>query len=129
MGAERRIAERKSVDSVAIADLTLAENYQLLARHGLIIDASTSGFLMLISRRDLLDKELRSNLNLDTLIGKQVVLFLPQMNLDLDGVIKRTAHTGQGFFEIAVQFSKDVPEYWRECLIDLLPGPGEIRAE
>lgn len=48
------------------------------------------------------------------------------MNLDLDGTVNRTLHKGRGNFEIAIEFSRDVPEYWRECLIDLLPAPGEM---
>lgn len=129
MADERRIAERKPVDSINISDLTSLTNYSLLAKHGFIVDASTSGFLVLISRQDLVPRELKGNLNLDTLIGQSVVLYLPQMNLDLDGTIKRTGHTGKGYFEIAIEFSSDVPEYWRECLIDLLPVPGELEKE
>ena len=82
-----------------------------------------------IERKDLLPTDLKSNLSLDSLIGQQVVLFLPQMNLDLDGTVNRTAHKGKGCFEIAIEFSRDVPEYWRECLIDLLPAPGEMEDE
>ena len=48
------------------------------------------------------------------------------MNLDLDGRVVRASHIGRGAFEIALEFSEDIPEYWRECLVDLLPEPGEI---
>lgn len=129
MGAERRIANRKSVDSIAISDLTSLNNYLLISKTGFIVDASTSGFLVLVSRKDLVPQDLKSNLSLDSLIGQKVVLYLPQMNLDLDGTVTRTAHTGRGYFEIAIEFSNDVPQYWRECLIDLLPSPGEMEAK
>ena len=81
---------------------------------------------MLIHRDDLQQSKHKSNLTLAELEGANVGMFLPQMNLDLDGVIKRTRHTGQGFFEVYIEFSKDVPEYWRECLMELLPVPGEM---
>jgi hypothetical protein len=124
--AERRIAERKEVASIEVAELTALAQYKVLARYGRIIDASTSGILMHISRKDLIPKELRENLSLTELLGQHVVMFLPQMNLDLDGRITRADHIGKGVFEIGIQFSEEVPLYWRECLIDLLPAPGEL---
>ena len=124
--AERRIAERKELASIEVAELTSLANYKVLARAGEIIDASTSGLLMRVNRRDLIPKELRENLSLQELLGQHVVMFLPQMNLDLDGQITRAHHMGKGVFEIGLQFSEEVPLYWRECLIDLLPAPGEM---
>lgn len=124
--AERRIAERKEVASIEVAELTSLAHYKVLARCGQIVDASTSGILMHINRKDLIPKELRENLSLQELLGQHVVMFLPQMNLDLDGRITRADHIGKGVFEIGVQFSEEVPLYWRECLIDLLPAPGEL---
>lgn len=126
MGAERRHVNRKQLESLAVQDITTVKNYATLAKTGKIIDASKRGFLLLISRKDLVPKKLRQNLNLDVLMGQQLALFLPQMNLDLDGIIQRTRHRGNGVFEIGVKFSDDVPEYWRECLVDLLPTPGEF---
>ncbi len=125
--AERRIADRKVVDKITVAEVTSLSNYQVIAKEGNIVDASITGFLLSLDRKDILPKELRDHLTLDQLLGQQVVMFLPQMNLDLDGSITRTLHKGGGKFEIAVEFSDEVPEYWRECLIDLLPAPGEIK--
>jgi hypothetical protein len=74
----------------------------------------------------LVPKDLRDNLTMDCQVGHQVEMYLPQMNLDLDGTITRATHVGKGNFEVAVTFSSEVPEYWRDCLVDLLPSPGEI---
>lgn len=126
MSAERRLAERKLIDSILICDLTSLNNYNMIAKEGHIVDASISGFLMLIARHDLVDDDLKQNLSLEAVVGQDVVLYLPQMNLDLDGTIKRAVHKGRGVFEVAVDFSAEVPEYWRECLIELLPKPGEL---
>ena len=126
MGAERRMAERKEVDAIVVSYITAITSYNVVARTGAIIDASTRGFLLHIQREDLIPPELRSNLSLEDLVGQQLVLFLPQMNLDLDGTVTRAIHKGKGLFQIAVDFSDEVPEYWRECLIDLLPAPGEM---
>lgn len=124
--SERRAADRKSVDGIEVSELTSLSNYRVLAKKGIIMDASITGLLIRIDRKDLVPEDLKTNLSLDSLVGQQVVLFLPQMNLDLDGTVNRTAHKGRGSFEIAIVFSKEVPEYWRECLIDLLPSPGEL---
>ena len=126
MGAERRLADRKTVDPVNVSDITSLSSYSVLANTGNIIDSSIRGFLLQVERKNLIPSELRQNLNLDHLVNQQVVMYLPQMNLDLDGVITRTNHKGGGIFETAIDFSTEVPEYWRECLIDLLPSPGEL---
>ncbi len=125
-GAEKRRAPRKEVDSIHVAEVTCLNNYQQVAKEGFIVDASSKGFLMVITRKDLMLKEDRQNLNLESLVGQNLCLYLPQMNLDLDGKVVRAIHIGRGVFEIALEFSDDIPEYWRECLVELLPSPGEI---
>ena len=129
MKAERRIAARKVVDFIHVAELTSLSNYSVLAHEGVIIDASQSGFLLRLERTQLVPQDLRNNLSMEKLVGHQVVMFLPQMNLDLDGTVTRAMHIGKGSFEIAITFSPEVPEYWRDCLVDLLPAPGEILDE
>lgn len=124
--AERRVAARKIVDFIRIAELTSLSSYSVIAREGVIMDASPSGFLVVVERTQLATKELRENLTLKPMVGHQVVMYLPQMNLDLDGTVTRADHVGKGRFEIAITFSPDVPEYWRDCLVELLPAPGEI---
>lgn len=127
MRPDRRAAARKIVDFIHVSELTSLSNYSVIAREAVIIDASQTGFLMKIDRSQLLPKEFRENLTLDSLVGQQVVMYLPQMNLDLDGTVTRAIHVGKGLFELAITFSPDVPEYWRGCLVDLLPAPGEIK--
>lgn len=126
MKPERRAAARKMVDCIHVTELTSMSNYNVIAREAVIVDASQSGFLMRISRNMLVPSEFRENLTLEKLVGHQVVMYLPQMNLDLDGMITRAQHVGKGTFELAVVFSPEVPDYWRDCLVDLLPAPGEI---
>ncbi len=129
MKAERRIATRKSVDLIHVNELTSLSSYSVIASEGVIVDASQSGFLLSVERKSLLPKEYKENLTLANLVGHQVVMYLPQMNLDLDGTITRADHVGRGRFEIAITFSPEVPEYWRGCLVDLLPAPGEIATD
>lgn len=126
MGAEKRSIERKSVDYVSVRDLTSLSDYNLIATQGYITDISTAGFLLVLSRKHLAREELKQNLNLDSIIEQDVALYLPQMNLDLDGRVIRAAYVGQGNFEVAIKFASDIPEYWKECVMDLLPKPGEM---
>lgn len=124
--ANRRTSERKIVDAVDFHELTNLRNPQIIASKGHIIDASASGFLLIFHRDDIKADELRTTLNIDDLLGEHVALFLPQMSIDLDGTVSRTKHLGKGIFEVGVSFSEDTPDYWRECLKDLLPFPGEL---
>lgn len=126
MSAERRIVHRKQLSTIVVQEITLLSTYATIVKGGKIVDASPRGFLVMISRKDLVPKNLRNNLDLSELIGKRVAMHLPQMGLDLDGIVKRTRHRGHGQFEVGIKFSDDVPEYWRECLVDLLPSPGEF---
>jgi hypothetical protein len=126
MSANRRVAARKEVEGITVNDLTSVTNYSVIARAGRIVNASNSGFLLEIDRKSLVPKDLRDNLSLESLIGQSMILYLPQMNLDLDGKVMRATHIGKGLFVIALDFAPDVPEYWRDCLVDLLPAPGEI---
>jgi hypothetical protein len=127
--SDRRVRERKIVDEIVVSELTSLSSYNIVAHTGTIVDASASGFLLSLDRKNIAAKDLRDSLTLDSLVGHQVVMFLPQMNLDLDGTIVRTEHKGKGRFEIAITFSNDVPEYWRDCLVDLLPAPGEFAVD
>ena len=126
MSAERREHDRKITGEVSFSELTSLTNYLQIASQGLVVDASISGFLITIDRNDILLPELRDTLSLQNLIGQHVCLFLSQMNIDLDGHIIRADHLGKGLFEIAIEFTDDVPEYWRACLFDLLPTDGNF---
>ena len=90
------------------------------------MDASSTGFLLHVDRKDLIPKLLRSGMDISALEGEFVVIRLKEMDLEIDGTVTRTRHIGRGIFEVAIDFSDEAPEYWRECLMDLLPAPGEI---
>lgn len=102
------------------------ENLAKISRSAEIVEASTSGFLLIVRREDLIPANLRKNLNLDALLGNKVLLHLPQMNIEISGRIARTKLIGKAGFEIGIDYTDDAPEYWRECLMDLLPAPGEL---
>lgn len=122
----RRVAPRKEVSPIHISYLTSLDDFAKIAKNCEIVEASSSGLLLLIKREDLLPTALRKTLTLDVLIGDRVFMHLEEMNLEVSGVITRTQLLGKKGFHVAVDYSDEAPEYWRECLMDLLPKPGEL---
>ena len=123
---EQRISKRKALDPIHIDSLTSLDHFSLLARRGRIVDASATGFLLHIKHKDLVPKVLRENLSIDCIVNEHVKLSITEMNLEIDGKVTRTRLIGNKTFEIAVDFSDAAPEYWRECLLELLPNQGEF---
>lgn len=126
MKAERRITSRKEVYPLRVSSLAVMESMAKLVRHGIVVNASAHGMLLHIKREDLIPKALKNSLSLDSLIGDTVVIKLEEMNLELSGKITRTRFMGKEGFELAIDYSDDSPQYWRECLMDLLPTPQEF---
>lgn len=122
----RRAAPRKEVSPIHISYLTSLDDFAKIAKNCEIIEASATGLLLLIKREDLIPTALKRNLTLDALIGDRVFMHLEEMNLELSGVITRTQLIGKQGFQVAIDYSEEAPEYWRECLMDLLPSPGEL---
>lgn len=121
----KRQNRRKDVATIIVEDITALNDYNMIIKEGIIVDASIDGFLMQVNRKDL-NNEYQDTLSLDKMLGMQVALFLPQMNLDLDGFVMRTHHKGNGVFDLYIEFSSEVPDYWRECLVELLPDDEEL---
>ncbi len=122
----RRVAPRKEVSPIHISYLTSLDDFAKIAKNCEIVEASSTGLLLHVKREDLIPGALRKNLTLDVLIGDRVFMHLEEMNLEISGVITRTNLTGKKGFQIAIDYSDEAPEYWRECLMDLLPQPGEL---
>jgi len=123
---KRRMAPRKETTPIKVTHLTTMDDFAKIARNCDVVEASASGLLLHIKREDLLPVSLRRNLTLDVLIGEKVFMRLEDMNLDISGSVARTQLLGKAGFLVAVDYSEDAPEYWRECLAELLPRPGEI---
>ena len=122
----KRVAPRKEVSPIHVSYVTSLDDFAKIAKNCEIVEASATGLLLLIKRDDLIPTALRKNLTLDCLIGDRVFMHLEEMNLEISGVIKRTQLLGKKGFHVAIDYSEEAPEYWRECLMDLLPTPGEL---
>ncbi len=125
----KRAARRKNVGAIPISNLVTLSQYESIAKYGHLTDASSSGFLIRIEREYLVPKSLRQNLSLEAIEGEAISLVIEPMELEISGHIARTQYVGKGIFEIAIDFSQDAPEYWRECLFDLLPTTAEVLAD
>jgi hypothetical protein len=126
MSTNRRTAPRREISPLVVSSMSSLENLAKITRYGEIIEASITGFLLIVKREDLIPAVLRKNLTLESIHGQRVILHLPQMNIEISGRIARTQLLGKRGFEIGIDYAEDAPEYWRECLVDLLPAPGEF---
>lgn len=123
---ERRSEKRKNIEVLEVEHIIDNNSLKKICTRGQIVDTSIKGFLISVERQDLLSNDLKGNLTLEKLKGYSLSLYIPQMDLELDGTVGLTRHRGQGIFEILIHFSDDTPRYWRECLMDLLPEPNEV---
>lgn len=126
MYQNRRVAPRREITPLEVSSMSSLENLAKIARYGEIVEASVTGFLLIVKREDLIPAMLRKNLSIESIHGQKVLLHLPQMNIEISGKIARTKLLGKQGFEIGIDYTDDAPEYWRECLVDLLPAPGEF---
>jgi hypothetical protein len=124
---DQRGAPREKVDPIEIRALTSLDHMTLLSRMGHIVDASKTGFLLIVERRNIVPQKFRESLSLSELDGDRVILMIEPLNLEIGGVIARTRRLNKESFEIVVDFSNDAPEYWREALIDMLPRSSDYK--
>jgi hypothetical protein len=116
-----RSSPRKELAQITVDSFSSLENLERLAKYGEIIEASSSGILIHFNREDFIRKDLRTNLSIDSLVGTKVYFNIHEMDLEISGTVARTQFLGKKGFYVAVDYSSDAPEYWRECLMDLLP--------
>jgi hypothetical protein len=121
----KRQYPRKLLDPIHIAEMKAIDSATVLAHSGTILNASATGLLIRVHHRALNPELARNQAALETLPGKHVVLHIVEMALDIEGQIVRTHQAAPEWVDIALDLTASAPEYWRECLADLLPGLGE----
>jgi hypothetical protein len=123
----KRQFPRKLLDPIHIAEMKVVDRLTVLAHSGTIINASATGLLIRVHHRALHPELLRNNVALATLPGEHVVMHIVEMALDIEGTIVRTHQATPEWMDIGVDLTESAPAYWRECLMDLLPGLGDMR--
>ncbi len=111
---------RKCIEKIGIQEVTSLYDKSVIAQYGVLLNISLTAFCIHISRCDLVRVDLRQRLSLDNLIGEHLNLFLPDMNLNLDGIVIRSSRVDQKIFELVLKFSSKTPLYWRQCFLDLI---------
>ena len=124
-----RSAPRREIEPIEVDSVSSLENLHKIAKKATVVEASITGFRLMIRREDLIPSELRQNLNLDALMDSKILIHIHLMNLEISGTVRRTKFIGKSGFELGVDYTNDAPEYCRECLLDLLPLPGELSSE
>ena len=110
-------------DIVKTAVITLSSEESLLARKAFISKMTPLGFNLTVQHKDLIPLTLRRGLTLNRLLNKNLSLYIPLMDIDLEVKVITTRHLGKGEFEIKTKFLTGLPAYWRECLSELWPKP------
>lgn len=126
---EQRHSPRKLLDPIHVAEIRTVEDSTVVAHSGTILNASATGLLIRVPRTALPSALAQSGAALAAFRGAYVVMRIVEMALDLEGRIARTQQESPQWVDIAVDLSASAPAYWRECLVDLLPGLGEMGAE
>jgi len=119
--AEKRVSLRHNIDPLEIHGMISITNLTPICDFGRIVEASATGFKLMVKRDDLCPTDLKSNMSIDSIKGLEVSLYIPIMDLDITGHVARTKYVSNKEFEIGIDYTADAPEYWRECLCDLLP--------
>jgi len=119
--SEKRISARHDINPLEIHGMISISNLTPICDYGNITEASTTGFKILVKRDHLCPVELKNTMNIDSIKGLDVSLYIPAMDLDITGQVARTKYVSNKEFEIGIDYTSDAPEYWRECLCDLLP--------
>ena len=121
-----RSAPRSEIEPLHVSSVSSLKDLRKMFKDAQILQASTTGILLHVRREDLVPSDLRSNLSLEALVGETLLIYIEPMNLEISGKVMRTKFLGKEGFHVGIDYSADAPEYWRECLMDLLPKPGEF---
>ena len=106
---------------VRASSITLANEENLIVKKARVSHISPTGFNLTFNYRDLAAESLRFQLHLHSIWYKDIHVYIPDMEMELEGQVVGTQHLGNGNFEINIFFFQEVPKYWRECLLDLWP--------
>ena len=119
-----RTALRKYTEHLEVSELYFTGEFGAFAFKAEVHQMSSTGMLLRIDRKNL-DKAFRKKFELSDVVGEQLFFTIDALDLEIDGVVTRTYSRVKDVFEIAIDYSAGAPEYWRECLVDLIPTEGE----
>ncbi len=119
----KRVKTEQKGQIIKACAITFSKIEDILIKKAVICEVTPKGFTLLLNYRDLVSKSLKAKLHLQTLYHKNIHIYLPDMEMDLEGRVTGTRHVGGGNFEVYIEFLPVEPVYWRKCLFDLLKAP------
>ncbi len=117
----QKAAEVKIPIMVKASSITLSGEENLIAKKALISQLTPECFQLILNHKDLVLPSAKYRLNLEFLHQKNLIMYIPSMEIDLEANVTNSQHLGRGVFKLNCQFFKEVPYYWRECLFELWP--------
>ena len=110
---------QKLKENLEVTQLSLMSNSKITIKSARLFQVSPDGLYINLERKNL-PSSLKKDLNLDSLLNKEIAMNLSIMNIQLNGLITNARYTGGGVFEIFVQFLNNTPRYWYDCLMDVI---------
>ena len=108
----------KGIKATSIA---LAEEEELVVKKAFVSHLSPLGFKLICHSKNFITETLKFQMSCYALWQKELYMYIPDMNLDLEGIVTHVRYIQNGRWEISIEFSPSAPQYWRECLSDLWP--------
>ena len=115
--------ETRRLKGVRASSITLSNEENFIVKKAFIPQIKPSGFHLIFNYRDLVAESLKFQLHLHSLWYKNIHMYIPDMQIELEGTVVSTQHLGKGTFKVNIKFPKTTPKYWRECLSELWPKP------
>lgn len=101
---------------VISTDIMSATQKKLLSRNSRLSGISTKGLTLQSKKKYLLIPEK----DFSRFLNQPVELLLSQYELPFDGVVTQISSIEEDLFEIQIDFSKNTPLYYKECVEALL---------
>jgi hypothetical protein len=127
--SRRAHTDRKAVTETFAVNIKDVVSGEVYFNRATIVDVSPTGVLLMVKRNDVAAASLRSTLTFSGIHNASIGFTIETMDTYIEGVVVRTKPIGRGDFICAVDFREDAPEYWRHCLVDLLPDEDGSSAE
>ena len=113
--------ETKKAKGVKATSIALSYEENLIVKKALVQEVSPKGFNLIFNYQDLLIDSLKWQWDLRTLWYKNIDMYIPDMEMDLEGKVMGIKRLDKGNFEVNMEFPHNQPLYWRECLFELWP--------
>ena len=106
---------------IKVASIALAEEEKLVVKKAFVSNLSPLGFKLVFHNQNFISDSLKFHLHFYALLQKELCMYIPDMEMDLDGIVTDVRYLEDGKWEVSIEFSPSAPQYWRECLCDLWP--------